>query len=196
MSLLPCWHVREMHDVTLNALLESILKNGVLQASAESGRSVTLFEKSANMQVKIMDLPDTFTTIRMGGRAKLNHHPSLEKGAWNKICDYLLIARIHGEDYAVLVELKKSLSSRGSPEEQLLRSGPILEYLLAVCDIEENRTVSRPKTSHVIVFERVRLDKFSLRPNVTGQIDSISHKSIEIDRFKGEELELVDLIAR
>lgn len=194
MSLLPSWHERELNNVTLNSLLESILKGRVLQASAKSGNNVTLCEKSADMEVQVIDLPDKFTTIRMGGRSKLNHNPNLEKGSWNKICDYLLIAQIDGEDHAVLVELKKSLNSWGSPEEQLLRSGPIVDYLLAVCDIEGGKKVRRPKLSYVVIFEKARLSKFSLRPDKTGKIDRIKYKTIHVGRFKGDEFEFSALI--
>lgn len=180
--------------MSLNTLLEGILEERVLRASAETGCNVTLCENSANMQVKVVGVPEAFTTIRMGGRSMLNHHPNLKQGAWKRICDYLLITRIDGEDHAILVELKKTLGSRGSPEEQLLRSGPLIDYLLAVCDLEEGKKLSRPKMSYVIIFEKVRLGKSTLRPNPSGQIDEMEYKTIHIRRFKGDDLEISDLI--
>ena len=180
--------------MTLISQMESILEERVIRASAETGSSVTLREKPANMRVKVVGLSDVFTTIRMGGKGKLNHLPNLKQGSWNKICDYLLIARIDGEDHAIFVELKKSLASKGDPEEQLLRSRPLLEYLLAVCAEEKAKSVTRPKMSYVIVFERIKFNKTSLRPDLTGRIDEIKYKSINIRRFQGAELDMYDLV--
>ena len=194
MNLLLELPAREKSDVTLTSQLESILEKRVIRASEETGSSVTLREKPAKMRVKLIGLVDPVTTIRMGGKGKLNHSSNLKQGAWNKICDYLLISRIDDKDHAVFVELKKSLGSMGDPEEQLLRSRPLLEYLLAVCDVEEGINVSRPKMSYVIVYERIRFDKSPLRPDISGKIDEIEYKSIKIRRFQGTELDMSDLL--
>ena len=172
-----------------------MLDKRVLRFSDCTGRSVTLREKPANMRVKLVGLPESFTTIRMGGKGKLNHLPYLKEGSWKKTCDYLLLTQICGEDHAVFVELKKSLRSRGDPEEQLLRSRPILEYLLAVCDTEKSGKLLRPSVSYVIVYEHINFDKSPLRPNLSGMIDEIGYKSITIKRFQGRELEFPHLVA-
>lgn len=180
--------------MTLNAQLEDALAEGVFRASAHTGSSVTLREKSANMRVKVVGLSEPVTTIRMGAKGKLNHLPGLRDGPGKKICDYLLIARIDGTDHAVFVELKKSLASKGTPEEQLLRSRPLLEYLLAVCAVERGGKVSKPRISYVLVFENIHLNKAALRPDLSGKIDEISYKSINVKRFQGTELALADLV--
>ncbi len=180
--------------MTLNSQMEGALDERVIRASADSGSSVTLREKSANMRVKVAGLSDPVTTIRMGGKGKLNHLPNLQDGPRKKICDYLLIAQIDGADHAIFVELKKSLGSRGDPEEQLLRSLPLLEYLLAVCDIEQGGKKARPRISYVLVYEEIKLNKAALRPDPKGKIDEIPYKSIKIKRFQGTELELADLV--
>lgn len=181
--------------MTLNSQMEGALDERIIRASADSGSSVTLREKSANMRVKVAGLSDPFTAIRMGsGKGKLSHAPSLKDGPRKKICDYLLIAQIDGADHAVFVELKKSLGSRGDPEEQLLRSRSLLEYLLAVCDIERGGKNARPRISYVLVYEEIKLNKLSLRPDPNGKIDEIPYKSINIKRFQGTELELADLV--
>ncbi len=53
-----------------------------------------------------------------------------------QVCDYLLVYALNGDNYAVLIELKKTLSNDTSYREQLRRSLPFLEYLRSVCDIE------------------------------------------------------------
>lgn len=181
--------------MTPNSQMEGALDKRVIRASEDSGSSVTLREKSANMRVKVVGLADPCTTIRMGsGKGTLGHLPSLSDGSRKKICDYLLITQISGAVHAIFVELKKSLGSKGDPEEQLLRSRPLLEYLLAVCDIEQGGKISRPRISYVLVYEEIKLNKLSLRPDPNGKIDEIPYKSINIKRFQGTELELADLV--
>ena len=181
--------------MTLNSQMASALDDRVIRASEDSGNSVSLREKSANMRIKVVGLSEPVTTIRMGsGKGKLSHTPSLKDGPGKKICDYLLLAQIDGTDHAIFIELKKSLGSRGDPEEQLLRSRPLLEYLLAVCDVEQGGKVSRPRISYVLVYEEIKLNKAVLRPDPKGMIDEIPYKSINIKRFQGTELELADLV--
>lgn len=180
--------------MTLSSLIERILDEKVIRASTETGTSITLRERGANMRVRVVGLADPCTTIRMGGKGKLNHLTYLKSGSRRKICDFLLVLRREGQDHAVFVELKKSLGSKGDPEEQLLRSRPLMDYLLSVCDIEEGRSISRPTVSYVIIYERIRLDKSPIRPDLTGKIDEIEYKSINIKRFQGDELELSDLV--
>ena len=181
--------------MTLNSEMKGALDDRVVRASVDTGSSVTLREKSANMRVKVVGLSDPVTTICMGsGKGRLNHLPGLRDGPRKKICDYLLIAQIDGADHAIFVELKKSLGSKGDPEEQLLRSRPLLEYLLAVCDVEKGGKVSRPTVSYILVYERIRLNKAALRPDPSGKIDEIPYKSISVKRFQGSELELADLV--
>lgn len=101
--------------MTLIPLIERILDEKVFRASTETGTSITLRERGANMRVSVVGLADPCTTIRMGGKAKLNHLTYLKSGSRRKICDFLLVLRRKGQDHAVFVELKKSLGSKGDP---------------------------------------------------------------------------------
>ena len=188
------WRAREKSEVTLNSQLENILKERVIRASAETGSSVTLREKPAKMSVKVVGLSTPVTTIRMGGQGKLNHLPALKDGPLKQICDYLLIAQIRGACHAIFIELKKTLGTRGTAEEQLLRSRPLLEYILTVCATEYSQKVARPTMSYVIFYEEIKLDKTSLRPDLSGKIDEIEYKSISIQRFKATEVEFSELV--
>ena len=63
-----------------------------------------------------------------GKRTNLDpsHLPALQdRGDLKKICDYLLIGQLDGSDYAIFVELKKTLREEEKPKEQLRRSLPI-----------------------------------------------------------------------
>lgn len=186
---------RETSEVALNVHVESHLNKRVIQALEDNGSCVTLREKAAKMSVKVKGLTESVTAIRLGSTAgKLSHISYLKDGTRKKICDYLLLAQIGGEEHAIFVELKKSLGSSGDPEEQLLRSLPLLDYLLTVCDVEEGRKALRPRICYALVFEDIRLQKPSLRPDPSGMLDEVKHKTIKIRRFQGTELDLADLI--
>ena len=78
--------------MTLISQIEGALDDRVVRASVDTGSSVTLREKSANMRVKVVGLSAPVTTIRMGGKGRLNHLSELKDGYRKKVCDYLLIA--------------------------------------------------------------------------------------------------------
>ena len=184
-----------MHEVALHAMLEQHLNGKVLRALEENGKSVTLSEKSAKMKVKVAGFSGLATVIRLGSsQRKLDHLRYLEDGNRKKVCDYLLIVPIEGEEYAVFVELKKTLESKGDSEEQLLRSRPLLDYLLSVCEVDEGGGTPRPRIYYVLIFEGSKLQKPTLRPDLAGMIDEIEYKTIEIRRFLGTEFELMDVI--
>ncbi len=185
----------EMSEVALNVNVESHLNEKVIEALEDNGNCVTLREKSANMRVKVVGLSESVTAIRLGSTARrLSHIGYLKDGTRKKICDYLLLGKIGGEEHAIFIELKKNLGSSGNPEEQLLRSLPLLEYLLSVCDVEKGRKATRPRICYALVFDDIRLLKPSLRPNPSGMIDEVKHKTIKIRRFRGKELNLSDII--
>ena len=180
--------------MTLYRQLEGMLEKRVIRSETDGGNRVTLRQRSADMSVTVVGLSCPVAAIRMGGKARLDHLPCLQNGPGRKVCDYLLIARIDGADHAIFVELKKALTAKGDPEERLLRSRPLLDYLLAVCDIETGGKPPRPSVSYVLVYDEIRLNKAPVRPDPSGKIDEIPYKSISVKRFQGSELELADLV--
>ena len=119
------------------AQLKAILKPDSLQG-LDTGDSFILEERQRNQEdtrVELIGISSPFLAVRMN---KLNHLSALkpEKDKWNQICDYLLIGQANGSDYAIFVELKKTLREEEKPKEQLRRSLPILEYLLSVLPVQ------------------------------------------------------------
>lgn len=181
--------------MALNSEIEGHLRTQVVRELEEGGSRATLREPSAKMEVQVVGISYPVTVVRLGSaQGKLDHPRSLKDGSRKKICDYLLLAAVDGEDYAVFVELKKSLASRGDPEEQLIRSRPLLDYLLAVCDVEEGRRTPRPEVCYAIIFEKSKLQKPRLRPDPAGMIDEIPYKTISVRRFVGTEFHFGALI--
>lgn len=178
--------------MTLHTQLERILKEEVCQVSADMDDRILLQEKAAKMRVEVVGLSAPITTIRMG--RKLNHLSALKDGPLKRICDYLLIVQMKDTYHAIFIELKKTLSQEEDPAEQLLRSRPLLEYLLSVCDIEDSKSVLRPEMNYVVVYEKINLNKPHMIPNLSGKIDEIQYKSINIKRFQGTRVILNDLV--
>ena len=85
------------------------------------------------MQVSVVTSSIPVTAIRL---SKSSHLSVLIDGPCKRICDYLLIFALDGKDYAILIELKKTLTDKQKPKEQLRRSLPFLAYLRSVCDVE------------------------------------------------------------
>lgn len=195
MSLRRSLAAKRVYKLALHEQMEMHLKENVIQALEENGTQITLRENSAKMKVKVFGFSNFATAIKLGStHRKLNHSRHLKDGARKKICDYLIILQIDGAQYAVFVELKKTLESKGDPEEQLLRSGPILDYLLSVIDVDEGVNTQPPRIRYALIFEKSKLNKPSLRPDLTGMIDEITYKKIEIKRFLGTEFDLADII--
>ena len=180
--------------MTLKSSLETALRDSVFRKVTEIGSKVTLHEKTAKMKVDVVGLTPAFATIKADGKGNLNHLAALRDGPRRKICDYLLVARVESEDHVVFVELKKSPRSSGKPEEQLLRSIPLLDYLLSVCSVEESIKNYRPNLSYVIIYEKFELHKPLLRPDPSGMIRETKYKSINIKVFRGTEVNLADMI--
>lgn len=168
--------------MAINSVLERVLEEDVVETPS-GDKTITLREndQNVNMEVKVVELSARITAIRMN---KLSHLSAIrEKGNLKKICDYLLIVKSDGGIHAVFIELKKSLAQKKRASEQLRRSPPLLEYLLSVCKIEDNRIdITRLNTNYFIICEklgeRVNMQPVKLGPDTL--IEKEQYKEIEI----------------
>ena len=119
--------------MSLGCKLEELLAEKVLEPQA--GENITLRERrrESRMKVSVATSTVSVTAIRL---SKSSHLSVLKDGPCKKVCDYLLVYALDGKDFAILIELKKTLSDKQKPKEQLRRSLPFLEYLRSVCDVE------------------------------------------------------------
>lgn len=180
---------------TLNAQIENVLDEKVLATAPNTSNDITLREKNENrpdMIVVVSGVPTSLTTIQFA--RKFGHLSVLKTGDWKKICDYLLIYQ-NGEAYhAMFIELKKTLGGNRHPKEQLRRSRPLLEYLLAVCRIESREAIPTPSMSYVLIGERIneRLDKQPVKSR-PGKIEEERYEGINIKKFLGPIVAFADL---
>lgn len=142
--------------------LRKVLDDKVLRArerSCNGSQALELRDKQSGMAVKITGILSPVLAIRMNG-----HLPDLKKGGtWGKICDYLLIYQSDVRYHAVLIELKRSLTEETKGKEQLMRSLPILDYLLSVCKIECDIGQQTPSIRYVLIANKIS-DKFDKQP--------------------------------
>ena len=102
-----------------------------------------------------------------------------------KICDYLLIYQSDAGYYAVLIELKQSLTEETKGKEQLMRSLPILDYLLSVCKIECGISQQTPSIKYVLIANKIS-DKFPKQPIKVKETDE-KYEKITLRKLIGTE---------
>ena len=156
----------------------------------KSEKQITLHEDSV-MEVQVAEVPPQFTAVDMRQIGSLS---GLKSGSWMKICDYLLVFNQGSRDYAIFVELKKTLyDDKTEGMEQLRRSLPYLKYLHSVCRLQFGSNLKEPIVKYIIVAERYsrRFDKQRVRPR--GRLPAENHKDISVDPIVQERINFRDL---
>lgn len=108
---------------------ERVFKDGFLVAVDPLRREAELVEKG-QMTVILYGLPPEVAVVSMTG---VDHLKCVREGPLLRKCDYLILGHGDGKDYALLVELKKTLEDEleTKPMEQLWMTHPIVRYLEA-----------------------------------------------------------------
>ena len=138
--------------------------------------------------VTICDLPRGSAVIDMEG---VDHPGCVRPGASRQKCDYLVFAETEAGPYAVLVELKKTLTEERRPLLQLLRSRPIARYLADLCAVsvgqERDLTVRylllAGRHSPVFSKQRIRSDPYrpyEIRTEGKAQIAVFVHERVSL----------------
>lgn len=172
--------------------LKNILADKTLVSPRSDGRTI-LREKDV-MELEVADIPSNITIInmrRIGGLSGVKH------GEWKQVCDFLLLFEEEGEDYAVFVELKKTLNEENEKGmEQLRRSLPFLEYLRSVCEIHHSGESAKLRiiVRYLLVGSQInqRLDKQHVKAGY--RLPSKNHKGISVDMLFGERIRFRSLM--
>ena len=149
------------------------------------------------MKVEMADVPSHLTAVDM---RRIGCLSGLKNGNWKQICDYLLVFNQGHKDYAIFVELKKTLDeeNKAKGKEQLRRSLPYLEYLRSVCEIQYDSKSTRQKINvqYSLIGEKASpsLDKRPVRAG--NPLPSENHNGISVDMFVGERFNFSDLSKR
>ena len=146
---------------------------------------ICLCEKQKNKTVQTVQLvgaPMGVAVLKMRQSGGIDHLPVFKNPKLKRVCDYLLIVQFDGHVHAIFVELKKTLTDKQGPGEQLRRSLPLLDYLLSVKDVDCGGTGARPdlKTSYVLIGERISERIAKQRTHFRPELEKERHKSIDI----------------
>lgn len=169
----------------LKECLQAILKETLIAAGPDNKGLVTLSEgreeDRSSMHVQVSNVPSTTTVVRLG---KASQYPILRQPSsgesWMKICDYILINECTDGCEVVMVELKSTLqNAKSGGLEQLRRSLPIAKYLLAVCEVELQRTWPCRFRYALLAEKQTNLfDKQRTRPG--PQLSTEDYKGINV----------------
>ena len=97
------------------------------------------------------------------------------------ICDYLLIIANDAHVDVTFIEMKETLREFESPMEQLVRTIPILKYLLSVCEIEFETIFKVVQRFVVLASKREeRIDKHRTKIKSRYLRNKTRHKGFDI----------------
>ncbi len=155
--------------------------------SQKTGRGIILEEKGV-MKVELTQMPLDVTAVDMRLIGRLS---GVKNGNWSKRCDYLLIGQAEGMDYAIFVELKRTLKKDQEGlegMEQLRRSLPILEYLRSVCQIHHMTKKAALEVRYFLIGTKnhSKFDKQRVRPRLGTEKEV--YKGIEVHTYLGDRI--------
>ena len=173
--------------------IREILRDKALVLSRNNGRS-SLREKSV-MTLEIDGIPSDLTIVNMRRIGSLS---GVKDGEWKQICDFLLLFKNKSKDFAIFLELKKTLDegAKQKGKEQLRRSLPFLEYFCSVSKIHNDTETNKPIVQYAVVGERIssRLDKQSVKPMKPPP--SENYKDISVKMFVGKSIDFRELLRK
>ena len=115
-----------------NTALARVLKKGILLPGcgpAKSVRNLQEKNKNANMTVTIAGISGSSAVVDMHG---VDHPGCVVEGEWRSKCDYLIFTVTDRGTCVILVELKTRLRNEQKPFDQLMKTRPIVEYLVSM----------------------------------------------------------------
>lgn len=146
------------------------------------------------MTVEVAEIPSDIMAVDMRRVGCLS---GMKEGNWKQICDYLIVFNNGHKDFAIFVELKKTLyGDEAKGMEQLRRSLPYLKFLHSVCEIHAESEPAKSKISvlYSLIGKQAnnRLDKQRLRAR--NPLPSMNYKGITVGMFVGERIRFSSLI--
>lgn len=186
-------------ELTLTTWLsDKITSEKVQYYPANASQPILLKEKdrNVNMTVKIVDVNETVTSIRLD---KIQHLSSIRSGlGLTRVCDYLLVTQVRGKYHAFFVELMKTLNEDISPREQLRRSPPLLHYFLSVFRIDTGLRLAESKVDvgYLLIGDEwnKHVDKQAVRFDPKKVFVIEEYKSIKIRKSVARAILFEDLL--
>lgn len=173
--------------MNLTAQLRGVLRSDIVTADHDQKVELTEAqpERGYPMTYTVAELPSEAVVVDI---SRFGHWGGIaETGDLQKHCDYLVVSPVDDGDryYALLIEMKVTLTADSKPREQLRRSGPIVEYLRHVCAVEYSG-YPPIEIRYVIVAEKEssRLDKQATKVGpLSGRPET--YRGLHIQTFVG-----------
>ena len=174
---------------TWSAAFASALRDGVLKVP-DIGGGVVLVEKKPTppMERTIIGLPPGAAVVPLGS---VDHPGWVRKGRYRRKCDFVIFTEWGGRDYALLVEMKRTISGEMHALDQLVMSRPIVRYLEALGTLAGAGN-GRVELRHVLLGERLgkHLDKRRVKSVRGKPVIRTTHRETWIAGFLDRELPL------
>lgn len=123
--------------------LREVLEDGAL-TFPESGE-LDLIEDDPNSKqtVKLTNAPPDLLAVDVRKIGKISELDGFKRNGWKQSCDYLLVFQDNGNERALFIELKATLSkkNRSKGQAQFRWSRPVLDYLRSIYEV---RNKARP----------------------------------------------------
>ena len=136
--------------------------------------------QGAHTKFSINDVPSPSVVVNLD---KVGHLGALkkERRRLTSICDYLLIIAKDAHVDVTFVEMKETLREFEKSREQLVRTIPILKYLLSVCEIEFGTIFKVVQRFVVLASKREeRIDKHRTKIKSRYLRSKTRHKGFDI----------------
>ena len=110
---------------------------GKLAPSKRPGQDLVLEEPQNRMTVTVKDVPGPVVVIRPEAIGQWRVLTEGDSRGWDKCCDYLLLGRYEEKDYAIFMELKRTIPD-DEGNKQLRWAPLLLHYLESAFNIDQH----------------------------------------------------------
>ena len=110
---------------------------GKLSPSGRRDQDLVLEEPQNSMTVTVKDVPGPVVVIRPEAIGQWRVLTEGESRGWDKCCDYLILGRYKGKDYAIFMELKRTIPD-DEGKKQLRWAPLLLHYLQSAYNIDRH----------------------------------------------------------
>ncbi len=110
---------------------------GKLAPSKRPGQDLVLEEPQNRMTVTVKDVPGPVVVLRPEAIGQWRVLTQGDRRGWEKCCDYLLLGRYEEKDYAIFMEMKRTIPD-DEGNKQLRWAPLLLHYLESAFNIDQH----------------------------------------------------------
>ena len=178
-----------------NTALAGVLKKEILLPGCEpvkSDRNLREKDENVDMTVTIAGIGESSAVVDM---RRVGHLGCVVDGQWKRKCDYLIFTTTDTGHCVILVELKARLTKKERPFDQLMKTRPIVEYLVSMGRAAGGP--SGPVTLRYVLLgqkfdDRLDIQRVKNRPGEPAWVGEYQKERIAV--FRAQRIRLADLL--